>query len=177
MKYITHKPTLKDIGIWIALSVLIALPILIGNYLKPDHPILLVTILLNIGFFIFNFIIRKSLSFKNYFTHKYNLLTSNVHSEKAFEISKELMYEKIIEVINDSKFKLVEVDKERLEVLAIAPISFKSWGENLYISFESSANESKMKLCSTTLFQINSWGKNEKNLEDLLNEIESSLTI
>ncbi len=177
MKYITHKPTLKDIKIWIAIFILISLSFLIGNNLEPENPILIITIFLIIGFFIFNLLIRKSLSFKKYFTNQYNLLTSKVRSEKAFDISKELMFEKIIEVINDSKFKLVEADKDRFEILAITGISFKSWGENLYISFETRGNETIMKFCSATLFQIYSWGKNEKNFTDLLNEIESSLTI
>lgn len=177
MKYITHKPRLKDIRIWIVLSVLIIFPFLIGYYLESDSPILIVTIFLIVAFFIFNLVIRKSLSFTDYFTSKYNLLTSKVRSEKSFDISKELMFEKIIEVLKDSKFKLIEADKDRFELLAITPISFKSWGENLYISFETRGNETIMKFCSSTLFQIYSWGKNEKNFEDLLNEIESSLTI
>jgi hypothetical protein len=177
MKYITHKPTLKDIKIWIAIFILISLPFLIGYNLEPENPILIITIFLIIGFFIFNLIIRTSLSFTNYFTNQYNLLTSKIHSEKAFDISKELMFEKIIEVINDSKFKLVEADKDRYEILAITGISFKSWGENLYISFEKRGDETIMKFCSATLFQIHSWGKNEKNFTDLLNEIENSLTI
>ena len=167
----------KDIRIWIVLSVLIIFPFLIGYYLESDSPILIVTIFLIVGFFIFNLVIRKSLSFTDYFTSKYNLLTSKVRSEKSFDISKELMFEKIIEVLKDSKFKLIEADKDRFELLAITPISFKSWGENLYISFETRGNETIMKFCSSTLFQIYSWGKNEKNFEDLLNEIESSLTI
>lgn len=177
MKYITQNPRLKNLKIWITLLILIVLPFLIGNYLKPDNPVLMVTLLLIGVFFIFNLVIRKSLSFKNYFTHQNNLLTSKVHSEKIFDISKELMFDKIIEVIKDSKFKLVETDKDRFEILAIAPISFKSWGENLYISFETRGDETIMKFCSATLFQIYSWGKNENNCTDLLNEIENSLTI
>lgn len=163
--------------IWIAMSVLIIIPFLIGNSLKNDDPVLVVSVLLIAGFFVFNLVIRKSLSFKNYFTSKYNLLTSKAHAEKSFDIPKDLMFEKIIEVINDSKFKLIKADKEAFEILAIAPISFKSWGENLYVSLETKGNETTMKFCSTTLFQIYSWGKNEKNFTDLLNEIESSLTI
>ena len=177
MKYITHKPALKDLNIWVLLFILLFLPFLIGNYLKPDNPFVVVLIFLIAGFFVFNLVIRKSLSFKKYFTHKYNLLASKVHSEKTFDISKELMFEKVIEVINDSKFKLVEADKDRFEILAIAPISFKSWGENLYVSFETRGNETVMSFCSATLFQIYSWGKNKKNIIDLSDEIESSLTI
>ena len=47
-----------------------------------------------------------------------------MRSEKVFEISKELMFEKIIEVINDSKFKFVETDKGKFEILAISKSTF-----------------------------------------------------
>lgn len=178
MKYIKHSPTRKDIKIWVALFLLIVIITgFLGYYLEPKNPIVLITSFVIIGFFIFNFVVRKSLSFKKYFTHPYNFLTSKVNSEKAFDIPKELMFEKIIEVLNGSKFKLIEADKHRFEILAITTISFKSWGENLYISFYTTENETIMKFCSVTLFQIYAWGKNEKNYDDLLEQIESSLTV
>ena len=146
-------------------------------YLKPNNPIMMTFLFLIVGFFIFNLIIRKSLSFKSYFTSRYNLFTTKVRSEKSYDIPKELMFEKIIEVINHSDFKLVETDENKFEILAISKITFKSWGENLYINFETKGNETIMKFCSSTLFQMYSWGKNEKNYDDLLNEIESSLIV
>ncbi|AMC12182.1 hypothetical protein Lupro_03425 [Lutibacter profundi] len=150
---------------------------LITYYLKPNNPIIMVFLFLIVVFFIFNLIIRKSLSFKNYFTNQYNLFTTKVWHQKSYDIPKDLMFEKIIEVINSSNFKLVETNKEKLEILAISTITFKSWGENLYISFETNGNETIMKFCSTTLFQIYSWGKNEKNYDNLLNDIENSLIV
>jgi len=166
--------TLKHI--FIALFILL-ISVFIPFYLKPNNPYLFITLFLIIGFFIFNFVIRKSLSYKGYFTSNYNLLTSKFMVVKSFEISKNLMFEKTIEVIDHSKFKLVETNKEKLEILAISPITFKSWGENIYIDIESSGNKTIMNFCSTTLFQISSWGKNEKNYIDFLNEFENSLII
>lgn len=178
MKYIKHKPKAKDFKIWIALLwVIIPIPILTGYYLEPENPLFIIIIFLILGFFIFNIVMRKSLSFKKYFTSQYNPLTSKIRSEKVFDVSKELMFEKVIEVINDSKFKLIKTDRDNFEILAISRITLLSWGENLYISFESKGDETVMKFCSSTLFQIYSWGKNEKNYNDLLNEIESSFTI
>ena len=162
--------------------ILVALLIMLFSglmtfYLKPTNPIILVSIFLILVIFIFNLIIRKSLSYKNYFISPYNLFTTKIHFKKSYEIPKDLMYEKIIEVIDNSKFKLVDTDNEKFEILAISTITFKSWGENLYISFETDGNNTIMKFCSTTLFQIYSWGKNEKNYDDLLNTIENSLII
>jgi hypothetical protein len=100
-----------------------------------------------------------------------------VHSEKVFDISGDLMFEKMIEVIDHSKFKLVEVNKDNLEILAITNISLKTWGENMYISFDAHGDQAIMKIISVTFFQGTSWGKNEKNVNDLVSEIESSFTI
>jgi hypothetical protein len=166
--------TLKHTSIAV---LIILLSGLLGYYLEPNNPFKLIFLFLIVGFFVFNLIIRKSLSFKNYFISRYNLLTTKVRAEKGYDIPKELMFEKIIEVINNSGFKLIKTDKEKFEILAISTITFKSWGENLYINFETKGNETIMKFCSSTLFQIYSWGKNEKNYDDLLNEIENSLTV
>ncbi|WP_069675702.1 hypothetical protein [Formosa sp. Hel1_33_131] len=146
-------------------------------YLKPDSPVQILIIIPMVVFFVFNLIIRKSLLYKNYFTSPYNLLTTKARFEKTFDIPKELMFEKMIEVIDNSKFKLVDTDKNTFEILAISTITFKSWGENLYINFETIENQTILKFCSSTLFQLYSWGKNEENYNALLNEIESSLTI
>lgn len=162
--------------IFVALLIML-ISVIIPIYLKPENPFLMILIFIIAGFFIFNLIIRKSLSFKNYFTSNYNFFTSKIRHKKSFEISKELMFEKIIEVISNSDFKLAETDRDKLEILAISNITFKSWGENLYISFEDTGSETIMNFCSTTLFQIYSWGKNKKNYDDLLSEIESSLII
>ena len=166
--------TLKHISVVILIILISGLS---AYYLEPNNPFKLIFLFLIAGFFVFNLIIRKSLSFKNYFTSRYNLLTTKVHSKKVYDIPKELLFEKIIEVINNSDFRLIEIDKEKFEILAISTITFISWGENLYISFETKGNETIMRFCSSTLFQIYSWGKNEKNYDDLLNEIENSLIV
>lgn len=166
--------TLKHISV---LVLIILIPNLGIYYFNPNNPILIIVSFSIIGFFVFNLIIRKSLSFKTYFTSKYNLFTTKVWAEKSYDIPKELMFEKIVEVINDSNFKLVETDKNKYEILAISTFTIKSWGENLYISFETKENETIMKFCSATLFQMYDWGKNEKNYDYLLSEIESSLIV
>jgi len=137
----------------------------------------LVAILI-LSVFIFNFIIRKKLSFKKYFTSKYNLLTTKVFSEHSYgDVPKEIMFEKMIEVVNNSRFRLVDSDNESLEILATSKTTLFSWDENLYISFEIRRDETIMELCSVTVFQIYAWGKNEENLDSLLAELEDSLII
>ncbi len=162
--------------ILVALFILL-IYFLITTYIKPDNLFFMISVFLIVGFFILNLIIRKSLSFENYFTSNYNLLTSKFNHKKSFEISKGLMFEKVIEVINNSNFRIVDTNKEKFKILAVSSITFKSWGENLYIDFESIGDVTIMNFCSTTLFQVYSWGKNEKNYENLLSEIDNSLII
>ncbi len=162
----------------IFVAVLIAIVSgVISFYLTPNNPFVITFLFLIISFFIFNLIVRKHPSYKNYFTSTYNIFTTKVHYQKTFDLPKELMFEKIIEVINNSNFKLVESNKETFEITAITAITFKSWGENLYIDFEDKEDATIMKFCSTTLFQMYSWGKNKENYDDLLNNIEKSLVI
>ncbi|MBQ4913617.1 hypothetical protein J8L85_04160 [Maribacter sp. MMG018] len=161
----------------LAAFLLVFILVLLGYYIRPENPVVIIICFVIIGFFVFNLTIRKSLAYRRYFESKYNLFTSKVRSEKVFDIPEHLMFEKIIEVIDNSEFKLIEADRGAYEILAITRMTLMSWGENLYIDFETKGGKTIMKCCSVTFFQIYSWGKNERNWDVLLNKIESSLTI
>lgn len=177
-KYITHTPTGKDIVIWLFLFGMVFLvPVLGRFYSDQGHTVWLIVISVILGFFLFNLALRKSLSLKAYYTSPFNLLTAKMKAEQIYEIPRDLMFEKISEVIDDSKFKLARMEKSKYTILATAGISWKSWGENIYIDLEESDEGTQMKFCSVTFFQLHSWGKNRKNCEDLLEAIDQSLTI
>jgi hypothetical protein len=127
--------------------------------------------------FVFNFAVRKKLSYKSYFISKYNFLTSKYNATITSELSKELMYDKMIEVIKDSPFKLVQAEDKTLEILGTKGITWSSWGENIYIDFTEEDGKTSMNFISTTVLGIVSWGKNEKNYNRLLSTYEESLTI
>ena len=148
-----------------------------GYVFEPDQPASAVVSMVILGLLIFNLAIRNSLSFQGYFTSPANIFTSKVHTGKTYDIPKELMFEKVKEVIEASSFKLKGSDEDRLEILATTRMTFKSWGENMYISFEEQGDQTLMKVVSVTFFQMVSWGKNEQNCSDLLNQIESSLIV
>lgn len=178
MKYITHTPSSKDITIWfVVFAILVFIPVISGSYFGSENQLLILPIAI-LSFFIFNLAIRKLLVFKSYFTSRYNVLTTKFNQTISYSISRDLMFEKVIEVLNDSKFKLVKVDKDSYEILAVTNISWLSWGENLYIELEGNGDdESIMKFCSVTFFQVYAWGKNEKNYTDLLQAMEESFTV
>lgn len=177
MKYITHKPAQRDIKIWIAIVVLFVLPFFTVNYFENNERTLLLLIMLFLGLFIFHFIIRTSLTFRPYFTSKLNFLSSKHKAVARFDVPCDLMFKKIIEVLEESKFRLREVDSTKNELVATTGISFKSWGENVYIQLEPQGKETVLHFTSASLFQFYTWGKNESNHEELFQKIEESFTI
>ena len=157
--------------------VVISISVSLGFLFEPEQPASAVIALTLLGLMLFNLAIRNSISFQSYFTSPFNVFTSKLRSEKSYDIDKELMFEKVKEVIKDSSFRLKGADEKTFEILATTRITFRSWGENVYIRFEDVGNQTVMKVCSVTFFQMISWGKNQKNYDDLLIEIEDSLTI
>lgn len=163
---------LKNILVFIIFLAAIQLS---TSYLSNNTMMWVMTLL--IVFFIFNILVRNSLYFKKYFSSPYNISTAKSLNIKEIDIPKELLFEKMIEVINDSNLRLVEVDEKSFEILATTSMNLHSWGENIYLSFESKGEKTMMRICSTTLFQRISWGKNKKNFDNLIQQIDDSLTI
>ena len=164
---------IKHIIVFIFIATL---PVILTSYLRFD-----ITLLYFLAFIpilmLFNLAFRRKLSFKNYYTSRFNLFTVKYHQETAVEISPDLLYDKMKEVINDSKFKLVDSNSKEYEILAITSTTLWSWGENLYIDIKPIEEGSLMKICSSTWFQLYVWGKNEENCTIILNELEESLIV
>ena len=95
MKYITHTPRKSDFVIWAVCSAVILIPSLSGFVLVGED-LLLILPLGILSFFMFNLLIRRSLTFKNYFISPINVLTSKMRSEVSMSIPKDLMFDKMI---------------------------------------------------------------------------------
>lgn len=166
---------MKNIKHLLAILALISIPLLLGFYSSLELSYVIIVVIP--AFFILHLIIRRSLNFKNYFLNKYNFLTSKYSGSFSYDIPPELMYKKVMEVLVATKFKLVDSDDDKFEILATTPLSWMSWGENLYIDIEAKGDGSKINFNSSTLFQVYSWGINEKNYNEVINNIEESLTV
>lgn len=131
----------------------------------------------NVALLVFHLLVRKSLAFKPYFLSRFNLFSANFHQEFQVEIPAELAFEKICEVVAANGFKLVVVSKDRMEVLAIAGTSWKSWGENIYFRLYSAGDTTMVRFDSAALFQIYTWGKNEDNYRMFFKQLDDSFII
>lgn len=125
----------------------------------------------------FNLIVRKKLKFKDYFLSPFNIFSAKFSKDFEVEIPAELAFDKIVEVIAESGFQLITADREQMQILAIARMGIRSWGENVYFSFVEQGEKTLVQFNSAALFQIYTWGKNEQNYSVFFNRLEHSFTI
>ena len=166
---------MKNIKYFLAIISIVLIFCLIIKF--PNSRILMVVGAFLTVVLIFNFSIRKRIQFKSYFLNPWNFLVSTQFSNQNTEISPGLMYEKMLEVVQDSNYRVRDSNPLKKSIFLTTPISLKSWGENIYIDInESNLGKSTIKITSVAL-QVYSWGKNQQNFEKLILEIEESLII
>ena len=129
------------------------------------------------GLLIFSLLVRRSIRFKPYFTSRYNFLTSKIRHQKEFDLPKDILFDKIIEVLTEAGFKMQHADKAAGTLFATTGVSFYSWGENIYLDLTEKNGFTKVDFCSSCFFAITSWGRNEKNYERMLDTFENSMII
>lgn len=159
----------------IGILVLTAAIIMLNQY--ADQTILLIVAFFIAIIFIFNLVARKIAWFKPYFTSKFNLLTNKTRHMEEFDFSRDLLFDKMIEVMTKTGFKINKVNKETGDIFATTGMTWRSWGENIYISMEEIHGMTTVDFCSATFFQVYDWGRNENNYKKFLSEFEDSLTI
>lgn len=127
--------------------------------------------------FSFNLYARNYLGFKSYFTSKFNFFAAKTSRAFTTEIAKAVIIEKLVEVLKENAWKVKEVDQEKGEILATTGMTFRSWGENIYVEVKEKQGVNEVKIHSVALFQVYMWGKNEDNLDQFLNKFEESLIV
>lgn len=146
-------------------------------YLTENTWLSILIFLLPISLLIIGLFFRKRLKYSNWFLNPVNIsLERSVHSIES-EISSDLLFDKLIEVIEDSQFRLLDTDKTKLMLLMGTSINFWTWGENIYIKIDPIQNGSIIHFTSVTLYGNSSWKRNDANLESFIQAFELSLTI
>ena len=135
-----------------------------------------ILLIILMGIFIFHLIARNRIFFKSYFLSKWNLLTTKFSSDIKLEIPKELVFEKLLEVLATSTFSLKHADKKAFVIFATSPTSWLSWGENIYIELKELQGQTHIHFDSVA-FQMHAWGKNEKNFDSFFQKLDDSLTV
>lgn len=127
--------------------------------------------------FFFSILVRGNIRFKQYFTSKYNFLTSKLRQQSEFDMPKDLLFDKMKEVLSESGFRLQYADEATGTLFATSKMSFFSWGENIYVDMKNKDGVTVVDFCSACIFGAASWGRNEKNYKHLLDTFEKSLII
>lgn len=147
------------------------------SYYTGDIWLPLLVFVVPVGLLILNLSLRKRLRYSSWFLSSINFLLERKKYVRQIEISKELLFDKLIEVIGESKFNLLDSNKDQSQLLCGTSINFWTWGENIYINLESLDGETTIEFTSTTLFGGSSWNRNQNNFESFNKSFETSLTI
>jgi hypothetical protein len=135
-----------------------------------------------LGVMIFNFVVRGFAWFKPYFISKYNILTVKARYVQEIDLPKELLFKKLIEIMPAAGFKIKHTDENNGTIHASTPITWTTWGENIYISLMDVNGKSILEFYSTSIisgpnFRYISRERNERNYNNFLREFENSLVI
>lgn len=146
-------------------------------YLTGELWLSLLIFLVPISLLLISFILRKRLAYSKWFLSSINIFCERKSHVITSDISMDLLYEKLHEVVQDTEFKLLDSDKLSSRLLMGTSLNFWTWGENIYILLEPSSNETVIHFTSVTLFGNTSWNRNDKNFVSFIDSFESSLII
>jgi hypothetical protein len=127
---------------------------------------------------IINLFLRKKLRYKNWFLSSLNIFLDRKTEIVKLDFTSDLLFEKLLEVIEESSFKILDISHEKLQIVCGTNPNLKTWGENIYIQLHQIEEDStNVEFISTTIFGGNSLKRNDKNFEKFMQSFEESLTI
>jgi hypothetical protein len=125
----------------------------------------------------FNLYARRFLAFKAYFLSTFNVFAAKQSGSLQSDLPAEVIIDKLVEVLTTSQFNIKIVDYKSNQILALSKISWKSWGENIYIEVLKNSADFEVKFSSVAVFQMFTWGKNEANFKKFIKTFEGSLIV
>jgi hypothetical protein len=129
---------------------------------------------------IFNFIFWRVYSFKKYFISPFNFIKVKKHHEIFYDIPFDLLTEKYHEILHNElteNFQIVYADKTKGEYLLNLNTSLLLWKQIMYIQMIPNKEETNVVFDCITINSINSYGKDQKRIEEVLEKFEEGLII
>jgi hypothetical protein len=131
-----------------------------------------------VGIVLFTLAVKRIAWFKPYVISKYNILSGKVRYQQEFDFPKELLFDKLLEVMQEAGFKIIQTNRDTCDIFAITrPSWYVWWGENIYVNLKDVNGKTTVDFYSVSILRLYSYGKNERNYKKLLQEFEKSLTI
>ena len=168
---------MKYLKYFLAFTIFIFLQLFIIFNIDDPSIFKIISICL-IGLFCLHLIMRQSIEFRAYFESKWNFLCSKYKVKKNVDIPRDLLFDKLLELMPELKLTKKYANKDEMVIFATSKLSLQSWGENIYIDLREGENGlTEIDFSSITFFQIFSMGKNESNFHKLIGAIDKSLII
>ena len=144
----------------------------------PDYQKVLLLMLYAV--WLFNFIFWRVYSLKKYFISPFNFIKVKKYHEIIYDIPFDLLAEKYDEILQNElteNFQIIHADKAKGEYLLNLNTSLILWKQIMYIQMIPTNGRTKVLFDCITINQINSFGKNKKRIDEVLEKFEESLII
>lgn len=143
-----------------------------------NSPLLgLLVFIIPVTVLIINLSLRKKLTSKSWFLSHLNFFSIRVKRDILSDIPKDLLFEKLKEVVNESNFHVFDSDESSQQILIGTKTNFWSWGENIYVSISEDEAQSLISFTSVSLYGNNFLNAGEKHFSIFQESFEQSLTI
>lgn len=166
---------MRKIPLLFGLTIYILYRVLV--YLTSDVYWSMLIFLIPIGFLVLNSLLRRKLAYKKWFLSKANFLLERKSRSFKSEIPIDILFQKLIAVIEESKFELSDTDESKKCILATTQPNLITWGENIYVEISEQDGESIVLITSVMVYGNYSWDRNDDNYKELFRTFEESLTI
>jgi len=113
---------------------------------------------------------------KPFISSKFNVFTTKYRRNLVVDLPQDIAYGKFVEVIENSDLVLDESNDTTFTIFAYKETGWISNGENMYIHFEKAGDATRMVFLSVS-FKAFEDETNHRNLIDLIDQFENSLTI
>ena len=136
----------------------------------------LIVALLPVALLIYQRIFRHKKSTKSMLLSPINIFSSKSSKTIGSELDADLLLEKVLLEINKVGLTTQYVDRGEKSILVSTAMNMRTWGENIYFDIIDKGETSDLLIQSASP-QVLSFGRNDENIERLVQNIEDSFTI
>ncbi len=128
-------------------------------------------------YYTFNILVYRLFWFKNYFLSPLNFIIKKRSIEIKYDLSKDIIFEKYLEIIKGTDFEVIYKNEEKGELFLCTATNLLVWKQNIYLKLIENNGETMVNIDCATINQVVSWGANKQRTDDLIQRMEEAFII
>ena len=106
-----------------------------------------------------------------------NFIIKKRSIEIKYDLSKDIIFEKYLEIIQGTDFEVIYKNEEKGELFLCTVTNLLVWKQNIYLKLIENDGETKVNIDCATINQVVSWGANKQRTDDLIQRMEEAFII